>query len=107
MKTTQHKKKLTDEQAAYLAKYEAFLTTAVNTTYARNPGREALSKIRDIVQDVTGKPQPKNFGCGRCVYNIIHAAGVIYFAQRGPKKVELSEAETAVILNAEINTEKI
>ena len=60
-----HKKKLTDEQAAYLAKYESFLTTAVNTTHARNPGREVLTKIRDIVQDVTGKPQPKNFGCGR------------------------------------------
>ena len=97
-----HKKKLTDEQAAYLAKYESFLTTAVNTGHARNPGREVLTKIRDIVQDVTGKPQPKNFGCGRCVYTILNTAGKIYFSQRGPKAVELSEAETGTILKTDV-----
>ena len=105
----QHKKKLTDEQAEYLSRYEGILSQAVNTSSARNPGRDALTKIRQILIDVTGKPQPKNFGCGRCVYNILHSAGVIYFAQRGPKQhaVELSETETETILKADINAEKI
>lgn len=82
----------TKEQLETLSQWEANFSTAVNSNWARNPGRINLRTIYDIYSGaVNSRAIPFNANCQHCIVTILRACGKLYFAD----KEELAKQEAA------------
>ena len=83
---------MTDEQFNALATYEDNFRTAINSRWARHPGRTALATINSIYSSAAGVPPRRvNFLCQQCVLDLLRSAGKLYFAEKDRREAEAAE----------------
>ena len=104
---------MTDEQFNALATYEDNFRTAINTRWARHPGRTALATINSIYSAAAGVPPRRvNFLCQQCVLDLLRSAGKLYFAEKDRREAmaqterQARDAEAAEKLRAAQEAEK-
>lgn len=78
-------RQFTDKEMKELSQWERLFHTAVNASWASNPGRVALERIADIYEAATGQRISRNYSCGACVLRLLVDTGRLYFAQKGAK----------------------
>lgn len=81
-----------DDELRELSEWEPLFRTAVNASWASNPGRVALERIAAIYTAATGQPTTQNFSCGTCVLRLLQDTGRIYFAAQAAAKERKSKA---------------
>lgn len=100
---------LTNEQFEILLPYKSHFETAVNSSWARNPGIFALDRINGIYCEVTKTSTRLNKGCGHCILTLLQEMGRIFLADLKERevlpKVEVKE-ETPEVVKAEVKTKK-
>lgn len=69
-----------------LSQWEGLFHTAVNASWASNPGRVALERIADIYEAATDQRLSRNYSCGACVLRLLSDTGRLYFAQQAAAK---------------------
>lgn len=73
---------------AYLAQFDDNFRTAVNSRWARHPGRDNMARMAEIYNAATGQNRRPNASCSSCVVNFLTDLGRLYFAdkeERGKK----------------------
>ena len=101
-------RQLNDDELRELSAWEPLFRTAVNASWASNPGRVALERIAAIYTAATGQPttqnfscgtcvlrgQPttQNFSCGTCVLRLLQDTGRLYFAAQAAAKERKAKA---------------
>lgn len=78
-------RQFTDKEMKELSQWERLFHTAVNASWASNPGRVALERIADIYEAATGQRISRNYSCGACVLRLLVDTGRLYFAKQGAK----------------------
>lgn len=78
-------RQFTEKEMKELSQWERLFHTAVNASWASNPGRVALERIAAIYTAATGQRISRNFSCGTCVLRLLVDTGRLYFAQQGAK----------------------
>ena len=78
-------RQLNDDEMRELSAWEPLFRTAVNASWASNPGRVALERIAAIYTAATGQPTTQNFSCGTCVLRLLQDTGRLYFAAQAAK----------------------
>lgn len=78
-------RQFTENEMKELSQWEQLFHTAVNASWASNPGRVALERIADIYEAATGQRISRNYSCGACVLRLLVDTGRLYFAQQGAK----------------------
>lgn len=78
-------RQLNDDELRELSEWEPLFRTAVNASWASNPGRVALERIAAIYTAATGQPTTQNFSCGTCVLRLLQDTGRLYFAAQAAK----------------------
>lgn len=68
----------TDEQFEALAPYARHFRTAVESRWARNPGRAGLKLIGDTYNAATGCRERWDTNCGTCVLRLLTEAGTLW-----------------------------
>lgn len=81
-----------DEELRELSAWEPLFRTAVNASWASNPGRVALERIAAIYTAATGQPTTQNFSCGTCVLRLLQDTGRLYFAAQAAAKERKAKA---------------
>lgn len=81
-----------DDELRELSTWEPLFRTAVNASWASNPGRVALERIAAIYTAATGQPTTQNFSCGTCVLRLLQDTGRLYFAAQAAAKARKSKA---------------
>lgn len=101
---------LTNEQFEILLPYKSHFETAVNSSWARNPGIFALDRINGIYNEVTKKPTRLNKGCGHCILTLLQEMGRIFLADLKEResipKVGIKESLNPEVVKAEVKTKK-
>lgn len=94
--------KLNEGQFKALQPYEAFMRTAVEGRWARNPGRRALEIMAQIYKEVAHlRLFTMDYNCSTCIVNLLSDLGKLYF----PDKAE-REAEKAAKKAKKVSTTK-
>ena len=85
----------TEEQFQELAQYEEQFRRAVNSNFARNPGRDHLVRIRSAYMEATGtRWYPENYGCTACIVQLLKDAGRLWLDQKAEmEKEQLAKAQ--------------
>ncbi len=68
----------TDGQFAALAPFARHFRTAVESRWARNPGREGLRIIGETYNAATGSRERWDTNCGTCVLRLLTEAGALW-----------------------------
>ena len=63
-----------------LKPYHKNFETAVESRWARNPGRKALGEIAGIWNEVQGSSEVWDFNCGTCILRLLTECGGAYLA---------------------------
>lgn len=63
-----------------LEPYHKNFETAVESRWARNPGRKALGEIAGIWNEVQGSSEVWDFNCGTCILRLLTECGGAYLA---------------------------
>ena len=61
-----------------LLPYHKNFETAVESRWARNPGRKALGEIAGIWNEVQGSSEVWDFNCGTCILRLLTECGSAY-----------------------------
>ena len=61
-----------------LKPYHKNFETAVESRWARNPGRKALGEIAGIWNEVQGSSEVWDFNCGTCILRLLTECGGAY-----------------------------
>ena len=72
--------KFSEEQLMALKPYHKNFETAVESRWARNPGRKALGEIAGIWNEVQGSSEVWDFNCGTCILRLLTECGGAYLA---------------------------
>ena len=82
----------TKDQLEVLSQWEENFKTAVNSGWARNPGRINLRTIYDIYSGaLNNRSIPFNANCQHCIVNLLKAVGKIYFADKEQLQLEFEK----------------
>lgn len=84
------------DQLAALSKYEGYFRTAVNSNWARNPGREAVEEIHGILSAATGDRRSSNSNCQACILGLLRDTGRLYYADKAEAESRRSVKASAV-----------
>lgn len=87
-------RQFTDKEMKELSQWERLFHTAVNASWASNPGRVALERIAAIYEAATDQRISRNYSCGACVLRLLVDTGRLYFAQQAAKKEQRSGNRT-------------
>ena len=74
--------KINDTQFLVLSQYESYFRTAVESQYARHPGRSALVQIHAIFTAATGDKRRLDDNCQTCIFNLLKDCGMFYFEEK-------------------------
>ena len=69
-----------EEQLMALKPYHKNFETAVESRWARNPGRKALGEIAGIWNEAQGSSEVWDFNCGTCILRLLTECGSAYLA---------------------------
>ena len=72
--------RFSEEQLMALKPYHKNFETAVESRWARNPGRKALGEIAGIWNEVQGSSEVWDFNCGTCILRLLTECGSAYLA---------------------------
>ena len=72
--------RFSEEQLMALKPYHKNFETAVESRWARNPGRKALCEIAGIWNEVQGSSEVWDFNCGTCILRLLTECGGAYLA---------------------------
>lgn len=72
--------RFSEEQLMALKPYHKNFETAVESRWARNPGRKALGEIAGIWNEVQGSSEVWDFNCGTCILRLLTECGGAYLA---------------------------
>lgn len=72
--------RFSDKQLMALKPYHKNFETAVESRWARNPGRKALGEIAGIWNEVQGSSEVWDFNCGTCILRLLTECGGAYLA---------------------------
>lgn len=87
--------KLNEGQFKALQPYEAFMRTAVEGRWARNPGRSALELMAQIYKEVAHlRVFAMDYNCSSCIVNLLSDLGRPYFADKAEKEAQKAEKKT-------------
>lgn len=87
--------KLNEGQFKALQPYEAFMRTAVEGRWARNPGRRALELMAQIYKEVAHlRVFAMDYNCSSCIVNLLSDLGRPYFADKAEKEAQKAEKKT-------------
>lgn len=82
--------KLNEGQFKALQPYEAFMRTAVEGRWARNPGRRALELMAQIYKEVAHlRVFAMDYNCSTCIVNLLSDLGRPYFADKAEREAEI------------------
>ncbi|MBQ1330281.1 MAG: hypothetical protein IIY31_01355 [Desulfovibrio sp.] len=87
--------KLNEGQFKALQPYEAFMRTAVEGRWARNPGRRALEIMAQIYKEVAHlRLFTMDYNCSTCIVNLLSDLGRPYFADKAEREAQKAEKKT-------------
>ena len=92
----------TKDQMEALAPFEEYFRTAVGANWARNPGRENLSRIHGILKSATGDNRRLDANCQHCIVNLLRDTGKAYFADKAEIELKKSEPKKVVCVTEEV-----
>lgn len=72
--------RFSEEQLKALKPFHKNFATAVESRWARNPGRKALGEIAGIWNEVQGSSEVWDFNCGTCILRLLTECGGAYLA---------------------------
>ena len=94
--------RFSEEQLKALKPYHKNFETAVESRWARNPGRKALGEIAGIWNEVQGSSEVWDFNCGTCILRLLTECGGAYLADVAERKSERQKAlKSQIDLSAE------
>ena len=97
----------TKDQLEVLSQWEENFKTAVNSGWARNPGRINLRTIYDIYSGaLNNRSIPFNANCQHCIVNLLKAVGKIYFADKDALAKEEAAAKEVKVEDIPVKTEE-
>lgn len=100
----------TKEQIEILSAWEDNFRTAIKAKWARNPGRSALRVIWEIYTKATGDRRPFSDNCDRCIVNLLHDCGVLYYEDveelSRKKAVSVSQEPAKPVKKARVKTRR-
>ena len=73
--------------------YHKNFETAVESRWARNPGRKALGEIAGIWNEVQGSSEVWDFNCGTCILRLLTECGSAYLADVAERKTRTKKAK--------------
>ena len=82
-----------EEQLKALKPYHKNFETAVESRWARNPGRKALGEIAGIWNEVQGSSEVWDFNCGTCILRLLTECGSAYLADLEEMKSIIKRAK--------------
>ena len=82
-----------EEQLMALKPYHKNFETAVESRWARNPGRKALGEIAGIWNEVQGSSEVWDFNCGTCILRLLTECGGAYLADVAERKARTKKAK--------------
>lgn len=85
--------RFSEEQLMALKPYHKNFETAVESRWARNPGRKALGEIAGIWNEVQGSSEVWDFNCGTCILRLLTECGGAYFADVAERKSRTKKAK--------------
>ena len=85
--------KFSEEQLMALKPYHKNFETAVESSWARNPGRKALGEIAGIWNEVQGSSEVWDFNCGTCILRLLTECGGAYLADVAERKSRTKKAK--------------
>lgn len=83
--------RLTKEQLEALAPFEEHLRTAYKSGWARNITTGKFRSLKAVYDNITGKINNVNGGCGFCVLDMLRTLGQLYFYTRDVEAREEAE----------------
>lgn len=96
----------TKDQMEMLSKFEEHFKTAVNADWCRNPGRENLQVIHQILTSATGDRRRLDANCQHCILTLVRDTGKLYFADKeAMQKVQAEEIPVKKV-RAKVKTKK-
>lgn len=100
--------KLNEGQFKALQPYEAFMRTAVEGRWARNPGRRALEIMAQIYKEVAHlRLFTMDYNCSTCIVNLLSDLGRFYFPDKAEREAQKAEKKAkAPAQPVEIKTEE-
>ena len=109
--------KLNDAQFKALEPYEAYMKTAYEAKWARNPGHRALELMVQIYREALHlRAFSMDYNCGTCICNLLADLGKLYFpdkaerealkAEKKAKKVSTTKKAKAPAKPVEVKTEE-
>ena len=85
--------KFSEKQLMALKPYHKNFETAVESRWARNPGRKALGEIAGIWNEVQGSSEVWDFNCGTCILRLLTECGSAYLADVAERKSRTNRAK--------------
>ena len=85
--------RFSEEQFMALKPYHKNFETAVESRWARNPGRKALGEIAGIWNEVQGSSEVWDFNCGTCILRLLTECGGAYLADVAESKSRTKKAK--------------
>ena len=85
--------RFSEEQLMALKPYHKNFETAVESRWARNPGRKALGEIAGIWNEVQGSSEVWDFNCGTCILRLWTECGSAYLAYVAERKSRTKRAK--------------
>ena len=82
-----------EEQLMALKPYHKNFETAVESRWARNPGRKALGEIAGIWNEVQGSSEVWDFNCGTCILRLLTECGSVYLEDVAERKSRTKKAK--------------
>ena len=82
-----------EEQLKALKPYHKNFETAVESRWARNPGRKALGEIAGIWNEVQGSSEVWDFNCGTCILRLLTECGSAYLSDVVERKSRTKRAK--------------
>ena len=76
-----------------LKPYHKNFETAVESRWARNPGRKALGEIAGIWNEVQGSSEVWDFNCGTCILRLLTECGSAYLVDLEEMKSIIKRAK--------------
>lgn len=85
--------RFSEEQLRALKPYHKNFETAVESRWARNPGRKALGEIASIWNEVQCSSEVWDFNCGTCILRLLTECGGAYLADVAERKSSTKRAK--------------
>lgn len=85
----------TEEQFWALEPYAEHFRTAVESRWARNPGRRALKTIGETYNAAAGLQERWDTNCGTCVLRLLTEAGRLWFEDEAAIRASIEAANDA------------